>query len=129
MNFRYFTLYIIIILLYSSCTYDPQTKKEKEDYQNQSLISAALNGNQKSDCVYCSDTRAFEGNCSCYKQIPVFSCAGIPSGKGKSNSYKISCDELVKLGTWTQASSDSYSCSYLTCPPEAYRAAFTEEGE
>ncbi|MGJ4747774.1 hypothetical protein ACQV5M_15545 [Leptospira sp. SA-E8] len=129
MNFRYFTFYISIIFLIFSCTSDPQTEKEKEDYQNQSLISAALNGNQRSDCVYCSDTRAFEGNCSCYKQIPVFSCAGIPSGKGKSNSYKISCDELVGLGTWAQASSDSYSCSYLTCPPEAYRAAFTEEGK
>ncbi|EMJ97125.1 hypothetical protein AB3N61_03945 [Leptospira sp. WS58.C1] len=129
MDFRSFTLSIFIILLFSYCTSDPQTQKEKEDYQNQSLISAALNGDQRSDCVYCSDTRAFEGNCSCYKQIPVFSCAGIPSGKGKSNSYKISCDELVELGTWTQVSSDSYSCSYLTCPPEAYRAAFTEEGK
>ncbi|PJZ77005.1 hypothetical protein [Leptospira neocaledonica] len=129
MNFKCFILYVFAILLLVSCSSDPQTEKEKEDYQNQSLISAALNRNQRSDCVYCSDTRAFEGNCSCYKQIPVFSCAGIPTGKGKSNSYKISCDELVELGTWTQTSSNSYSCSYLTCPPEAYRAAFTEEGK
>lgn len=129
MNKRYISLYIFLILFIFSCSSDPNTEKDKENYQNQSLISAALNGSQRSDCVYCSDTRAFEGNCSCYKQIPVFSCAGIPSGEGKSNSYKISCDELIEGGSWTQVSSDSYSCSYLTCPPEAYQAAFTAEGK
>ncbi|TGK00263.1 hypothetical protein EHQ53_09840 [Leptospira langatensis] len=121
-----FIIFFLLAVSFWSCGTDPLTEKEKKAYEQQSLLSMATDGNVRSDCVYCSNTQAFQGSCSCYQNIPVFSCAGIPSGGGKSNSYKISCSNLTKLGIWAKVSANAYSCTYLTCPPEAYRAAFTE---
>lgn len=124
-----FLIFTLLILAVASCGSDPNTEKEKKANQKQTLLSLVAEGQTKSDCVYCTNTRAFEGNCSCYKDISVLSCSGLPAGPGKSNSYKVSCDELTTLGTWAESGPDSFSCSFLTCPPEAYRAAFTAEGK
>ncbi|WP_207761477.1 hypothetical protein [Leptospira perolatii] len=110
------------------CLSNESLNKDKEENQKEQLLSILTNSNNRADCVYCSDTQAFGGNCSCYSNIPVLSCMGMPSGAAKSNSYKVSCANLVTLGTWFRINSNTYSCNYQTCPPEAYRAAFTQEG-
>ncbi|TGK12354.1 hypothetical protein EHO60_08875 [Leptospira fletcheri] len=124
--------YIIFFLFLSAsayCTSDPQTEKNREANRKQTLLSLIVNKGVTADCVYCSNTQAFQGSCSCYTNIPVLTCQGLPSGNGKSNSYKISCADLVSGGgIWTQDGAGNSSCNYLTCPPEAYRAAFTAEG-
>ncbi len=125
---KFIILFSILVLIFS-CTSDPVAEKEKKANQKQTLLSLATNGGAKADCVYCSNTQAFQGSCSCYSDIPVLTCAGLPAGLAKSNSYKISCSELTNLGFWVQTSPDSHSCGFQTCPPEAYRAAFTAEGQ
>ncbi|MFB5651805.1 hypothetical protein ACE5IS_14245 [Leptospira wolffii] len=124
-----FVIFFLFLPLLSFCQSDSIGEKEKKANQKQTLLSLATGGTGKSDCVYCSNTRAFEGNCSCYKDIALLTCAGLPAGPAKSNSYKVSCNELTSVGAWTESGPDSFSCTYLTCPAEAYRAAFTSEGK
>ncbi|MBM9579032.1 hypothetical protein JWG45_17940 [Leptospira sp. 201903070] len=132
---KYILIFLIIPILFC--------KKDKDEYdkdQSIRLLASAFN-ETKADCVYCTDTQAFQGNCTCFTQIPVWSCQGYSSGRQKSNSVKISCEDLTSKGLWTdnEASAEesessetpkptpAKSCSYLTCPPEAYRAAFTPD--
>ncbi|AVQ11759.1 Uncharacterized protein XB16_1427 [Leptospira santarosai] len=93
------------------------------------LLAGAFN-ETLSDCIYCTDTQAFRGNCSCFTNIPVWSCQGYSVGRQKSNSVKISCEDLTSKGIWFENPENEKvkSCSYTTCPPEAYRAAFTPDG-
>ncbi|XDD51086.1 hypothetical protein AB3N59_04720 [Leptospira sp. WS92.C1] len=116
-------LFIIPILF---CQKD---KEDSEKDQLNRLLASAFN-QTRSDCVYCTDTQAFQGNCTCHTNIPVWSCEGYSTGRQKSNSIKISCEELTSKGTWTEDPNTmgAKSCSYLTCPLEAYRAAFTPDG-
>ncbi|AOP33190.1 hypothetical protein A0128_04560 [Leptospira tipperaryensis] len=121
---KYILFFLIIPILFC--------QKDKDEYdrdQVSRLLAGAFN-ETKADCIYCTDTQAFQGNCSCYKQIPVWSCQGYSSGRKKSNSVKVSCDDLTTKGIWTEdpEQTGAKSCTYLTCPPEAYRAAFTPDG-
>ncbi|EPG75178.1 hypothetical protein LEP1GSC058_0091 [Leptospira fainei serovar Hurstbridge str. BUT 6] len=123
------TIILLIFLLHlPNCSSDPAAEKRRKDNQRQSLMSLIANQNLKADCVYCTNTQAFQGNCSCYVDIPVGTCQGISTGTGKSNSYKISCSDLTSTGIWTTDGGGNSSCTFLTCPPEAYRAAFTSNG-
>ncbi|TGL92788.1 hypothetical protein EHQ76_19665 [Leptospira barantonii] len=121
---QYILIFLIIPILFC--------QKDKEEYEKDQtirLLAGAFN-ETRSDCVYCTDTQAFQGNCSCFTNIPVWSCQGRSSGRQKSNSVKVSCADLTAKGVWTEdpENSGAKSCSYLTCPPEAYRAAFTPDG-
>ncbi|RHX86990.1 hypothetical protein [Leptospira stimsonii] len=137
---KYILIFLIIPILF--CQKD---KEEHNKDQTIRLLASAFN-ETKADCVYCTDTQAFQGSCTCFTQIPVWSCQSYSSGRQKSNSVKISCEDLTSKGIWTDNESSegeeegeeeessetakptpAKSCSYLTCPPEAYRAAFTPD--
>ncbi|EMJ97053.1 hypothetical protein [Leptospira alstonii] len=121
---RYILIFLIVPILF--CQKD---KKEYDDDQLIRLLASAFL-ESRSDCVYCTDTQAFQGNCSCFSNIPVWSCQGYSAGRQKSNSVKVSCEDLTSKGVWSEVPGDdgTKSCSYLTCPPEAYRAAFSPDG-
>ncbi|MBM9499088.1 hypothetical protein JWG44_02320 [Leptospira sp. 201903071] len=131
---KYILIFLIIPILF--CQKD---KDEHDKDQTTRLLASAFN-ETKADCVYCTDTQAFQGNCTCFTQIPVWSCQGYSQGRQKSNSVKVSCEDLTSKGLWTntkpegEESSETAepvppkTCTYLTCPPEAYRAAFTPDG-
>ncbi|MBW0435940.1 hypothetical protein HGB47_20235 [Leptospira yasudae] len=130
---QYILIFLIVPVLFC--------QKDKEEYDRDQairLLASAFN-ETKADCVYCTDTQAFQGNCTCFTEIPVWSCQGYSSGRQKSNSIKVSCADLTSKGIWTGSTevsedpdapkaTEAKSCSYLTCPPEAYRAAFTPDG-
>ncbi|PJZ51792.1 hypothetical protein [Leptospira adleri] len=128
---KYILIFLIIPILF--CQKD---KEEHDKDQTIRLLASALN-ETKADCVYCTDTQAFQGNCTCFTQIPVWSCQGYSQGRQKSNSVKISCEDLTSKGLWTNGKPEGQeettepipakSCTYLTCPLEAYRAAFTSD--
>ncbi|EKR89594.1 hypothetical protein [Leptospira santarosai] len=107
-------------------------QKDKHEYDRDLLIRllAGAFNETLSDCIYCTDTQAFHGNCSCFTNIPVWSCQGYSAGRQKSNSVKVSCEDLTSKGIWFENPENEKvkSCSYTTCPPEAYRAAFTPDG-
>ncbi|WP_061249919.1 hypothetical protein [Leptospira alstonii] len=121
---QYILIFLIVPILF--CQKD---KKEYDDDQLIRLLASAFL-ESRSDCVYCTDTQAFQGNCSCFSNIPVWSCQGYSAGRQKSNSVKVSCEDLTSKGVWSEVPGDdeTKSCSYLTCPPEAYRAAFSPDG-
>ncbi|MCB1191956.1 MAG: hypothetical protein H7A23_15560 [Leptospiraceae bacterium] len=103
-------------------------KREKEKSNNSLILSLIIENQTTSDCIYCDNTRAFSGNCTCYSSITVGTCNGKNSGQGKSNSIKVSCSELTSIGVWTQLNDETFYCNFTSCPPEAYRAAFTNDG-
>ena len=111
-----------------SCA-DSYGKNNQSDEALRLQALAYLLESPDSDCVYCSDQQALGGSCTCYEGIKMGSCPGIASGQGKNNSYRISCEDLTSGGTWVTVSEDPpvWSCTRDTCPPEAYRAAFTAE--
>ncbi|WP_061247207.1 hypothetical protein [Leptospira noguchii] len=117
--------YILIFLIVSILFCQNEEKKVNQDLMIR-LLANTFN-ETRSDCVYCTDTQAFQGNCSCFSNIPVLSCQGYSSGRQKSNSIRISCQNLTSKGIWFE-DSGAKSCSFLSCPPEAYRAAFTPDG-
>ncbi|MDV6237291.1 hypothetical protein CH379_016785 [Leptospira ellisii] len=121
--------YLVLIIFCFSIIFCQEEKgRYEKDEFNRLLANAFVQ--TRSDCVYCTDTQAFQGNCTCFTQIPVWSCQGYSSGRQKSNSVKISCEDLTSKGIWTEDPENTgvKSCTYLTCPPEAYRAAFTPDG-
>ncbi|PNV74451.1 hypothetical protein [Leptospira inadai] len=126
-------LIINLVLLFSiglgNCTYNPQSKREHERYNKLELLSELVQSKIKADCVYCTNTQAFQGNCTCYQDIPLGTCMGIPSGTGKSNSYNITCSTLTTNGIWANVSPNAFTCTYQTCPPAAYQAAFSAQGQ
>ncbi|EMO75653.1 hypothetical protein LEP1GSC127_0200 [Leptospira kirschneri str. 200801925] len=86
---QYILIFLIIPILFC---------QNEEKKQNQDLIIRLLANSlneTRSDCVYCTDTQAFQGNCSCFSNIPVGSCQGYSSGRQKSNSIRISCENLT----------------------------------
>jgi hypothetical protein len=103
-------------------------KKEKQHSNLVTLISLSLKNTPTVDCIYCDNTRAMNGNCTCYHSIPVASCTGMTTGEGKSNSNKISCSTLTSTGVWASRNDNTFYCNYTGCPPEAYRSAFTADG-
>jgi hypothetical protein len=121
---------IVLVIIFAGCMSE-RAKEEKKDTRKNKLYSSIfsiLQNNQiKSDCIYCDNTRAFLGSCSCYKSIAVSTCQGLTTGTGKSNSYKIYCDDLISKGAWTNQN-NVFICNFSGCPPEAYRAAFTSDG-
>lgn len=119
-------------LFFLSCDIMNRTeldKKEKESARNANALLFLLNSESTSDCIFCTDTQANQGNCTCYSKITLGTCQGFSLGKGKSNSYRISCEALVSKGIWTLLDDGSQFCPYQSCPVEAYRAAFTAFGE
>ncbi|UYM84327.2 hypothetical protein MY148_12905 [Leptospira borgpetersenii] len=116
---KYILILLIIPILFCQ-------KDKREQDQLIRLLVGAFN-KTLSDCIYCTDTQAFRGNCSCFTNIPIWSCQGYSAGRQKSNSVKISCEDLTSEGIWSEdpENKGTKSCSYLTCPPKAYRAAFT----
>lgn len=123
-------IFILVILLFSQCeNAREKEKKNRQSYNRNTALFSILQRNQiTSDCIYCDNTRAFNGNCTCYFSIPLATCDGMNAGTGKSNSTKISCSELVSTGVWAIHSDTLAICNYTGCPPEAYRAAFTAYG-
>ena len=111
----------VSFLLLGNCLQDV----ENDNKYNDVIVSEFLN--LKSDCIYCTDTQANGGTCSCYTSISVGACQGTAAGTGKSNSYLISCSDLTSSGTWVEQGG-VFHCESHTCPPEAYRAAFTPDG-
>ena len=103
-----------------NCLQDPDN-----DSNNELLAGMALN--YRTDCIYCTDTQANNGNCSCYADITIGSCQGVAAGGGKSNSYLISCSDLITTGTWIEQGG-AFNCDSNGCPSEAYRSAFTSDG-
>ena len=114
------SLLIYLFFIFLSCT--EQNNSPREEEKILSFLSEI-----KSDCIYCTNTQAFAGDCTCFEAIAVGSCAGMSSGEGKSNSYKISCQNLTAAGFWTTVPGGKF-CMSSGCPPEAYRAAFSETG-
>lgn len=115
-------LLLLIVLFYVQCSND-ETKKQ----DNKILLSALANV-ATADCIYCTNNKALGGNCTCYSDISLGSCTGMPAGEGKSNSYLISCEDLTSNGTWIPIGENASFCTSKTCPPEAYNAAFTKTG-
>jgi hypothetical protein len=128
---------ILSILLYTiylsafGCTAYNLHKDSKRENQKSNLItilSLTDKNAPTADCIYCDNTRAMNGNCTCFSSIPVGSCIGMNSGQGKSNSYKISCNDLESVGVWVKLNNSTVTCHYSGCPIEAYRSAFTADG-
>ena len=120
---------IIILISFFQCSTDTDLEKSKNNSKKTSLYFTLIENEIKSDCLFCSDTQAFEGSCTCYENISLGSCMGMSTGRAKSNSYRISCESLTSKGYWINTSDGIYSCIYKSCPPEAYQAAFTAGGK
>lgn len=119
----------LILATLSFCTLKNNEKKREDNNKRNQLFLAMVNSSVTSDCIYCTNTQAFQGSCTCYSNIRLGACTGLSSGPAKSNSYKINCKEMTSSGIWhTNESEQSFICTYTTCPPEAYRAAFTANG-
>ncbi|AKP25299.1 conserved hypothetical protein [Leptospira interrogans serovar Manilae] len=120
---KYILIFLTVLILFC---------QNEDKKNNQDLIRLLANtfNETRSDCVYCTDTQAFQGSCSCFSNIPIWSCQGYSSGRQKSNSIRISCEDLTSKGVWFEDSDNqgAKSCTFLSCPPEAYRAAFTPDG-
>ncbi|WP_246052317.1 hypothetical protein [Leptospira idonii] len=122
-------LTLIHLIIFYSCSTENEAKKKEEANKKNQIFLGIVNSANLSDCVYCTNTQAFQGSCTCYSNIPIGTCSGLSSGPAKSNSYKISCTELTSSGVWfISDDGKSHTCLYTTCPPEAYRAAFTANG-
>lgn len=133
MNRRTVFLIFCSFLMYANCNQFDDSAKIKEDQKIQDrnrILLSVVRTNQipNVDCIYCTNTQAFQGNCTCYTSIRLDTCQGLATGPGKSNSQKISCSSLISEGIWVPSGGTSFSCSFATCPPEAYRAAFTSNG-
>ena len=114
-------LILLVILIFFAC------HDKKSEQTNEKLLYAALD-QVHSDCIYCSNTQAMGGSCSCLEQVSIGSCAGKASGTGKSSSYHVSCSDLTQEGIWARIADNASFCESRSCPLEAYRAAFTENG-
>ncbi|WP_061271180.1 hypothetical protein [Leptospira interrogans] len=121
---KYILIFLTVLILFCQ----NEDKKNNQDLMIR-LLANTFN-ETRSDCVYCTDTQTFQGSCSCFSNIPIWSCQGYSSGRQKSNSIRISCEDLTSKGVWFEDSDNqgAKSCSFLSCPPEAYRAAFTPDG-
>lgn len=127
-----FVIFFLAFGFISNCDIINRTeldKKEKQSARNANTLLFLLNTEATSDCIFCTDTQANQGSCSCYSNISLGTCQGLTQGKGKSNSYRISCEALTEIGIWTSLEDESKFCPYQSCPVEAYRAAFTTFGE
>ncbi|WP_039927592.1 hypothetical protein [Leptospira vanthielii] len=122
-------LIVTSLLILFSCLMENETKKKEETNKKNQIFLAIVSSSLTSDCIYCTNTQAFQGSCTCYSDISVGTCTGLLSGPAKSNSYKVTCEDITSSGVWqTTEDGKSSTCIYATCPPEAYRAAFTAIG-
>lgn len=114
-------LHVFLILPIGCNGHDKTSSK----VQKTLAILEATKLNQQFDCVYCTAQQAFQGVCTCYSQISFGSCPGSNAGSNKSNSYNVSCQNLIQMGHWTQTGSNSWSCNAKTCPAQVYTDAFS----
>lgn len=124
-------LILFLLIAANGCNaynHHKERSKEKRNSNLASILSFALKDLPTADCIYCDNTRSMNGNCTCFTSVPVTRCTGMNVGQGKSNSYKISCSNLISTGVWANQNETTFYCNYTTCPPEAYRAAFTADG-
>lgn len=122
---KIYSLFLLLSLSFISCN---QSDSSEEKMEKLILQGVLIETNPiYSDCVYCTNPQNYQGTCTCYHNVKIGSCPGVSSGELKSNSYRVSCSELESKGKWEKIDSESSSCTYLTCPPEAYQSAFGKE--